>query len=198
VGCGFGETLRVLATNGRQCSGLEVSEQLVEQAGAADGPVDFICGSGVHFDFADEPFDAIFSVDFLEHLHPDDMVSHMKSVWRSLVPKGCYVAMTPHAAVGPHDISKYFDRTPTGFHLREYSYASLADAGRAAGFQCAGSPWFPFRRYQPDGPPPRLAPVTWKVFLERLTGRLPRGALKRSLFKAAALYTVCIVFTRPA
>jgi hypothetical protein len=55
------------------------------------------------------------------------------------VPGGRYVCVTPNRLNGPHDISKYFDRVPAGFHLKEYTVTELARLMRATGFSDVAS-----------------------------------------------------------
>ena len=43
--------------------------------------------------------------------------------------------MTPHRFTGPHDISKYFDKVATGFHLKEYTYKELYYLFKSVGFR---------------------------------------------------------------
>jgi hypothetical protein len=50
-------------------------------------------------------------------------------------PGGMYVCITPNRLFGPHDVSKYFDRTASGFHLKEYTLSELKPLFQAAGFQ---------------------------------------------------------------
>jgi SAM-dependent methyltransferase len=98
---------------------------------------------GVHLDRFEPPgsFDAVISNQLVEHLHPDDLTTHLRSVRALLRPGGRFAFATPHAYTGPHDISRVFnlDR-PEGMHLREYTYAELASALAEAGFSHNASP----------------------------------------------------------
>ena len=80
-----------------------------------------------------------YSNQLMEHLHPDDALIQLRNVWLALVPGGQYVCVTPNRLNGPHDISKYFDRVPTGFHLKEYTVTELARLMRATGFSHVAS-----------------------------------------------------------
>ena len=46
--------------------------------------------------------------------------SDARSDDRLLTSTGLYICVTPHAVTGPHDVSRYFDEVPRGFHMREY------------------------------------------------------------------------------
>jgi SAM-dependent methyltransferase len=82
-----------------------------------------------------ESADLVFSEQFVEHLHPEDAMHHFALVRRLLRPGGRYILRTPERWTGPHDVSRWFSDTPQGFHLREWSYAELADLGRDLGFR---------------------------------------------------------------
>jgi SAM-dependent methyltransferase len=196
VGCGYGATLASLAADGRTLAGIELSPQLVGEARRRAPGIEFLCRSAVRFDPPGEPFDAAYSIDFLEHVHPDDAPAHFASVHRCLADRGCYLVMTPHAATGPHDISKFFDRTPTGFHLKEYRYAEVVRLGRAAGFRRFRSPALPFRCGGGADVGLARVPAAWKVAIEVLLGPLPRSRLKTLLFNALALQTVCVLLEK--
>jgi SAM-dependent methyltransferase len=75
-----------------------------------------------------------FSNQLMEHLHPDDAVSQLRALAAALAPGGRYVCITPNALSGPHDVSRYFDDVPTGFHLREYTNRELRALLHGAGF----------------------------------------------------------------
>jgi SAM-dependent methyltransferase len=79
-----------------------------------------------------------YSNMLVEHLHPDDCVRHLQEVHRVLAPGGVYVCRTPHRFAGPTDISGYFDREATGFHMKEYSFREVNRLFRAAGFGSVG------------------------------------------------------------
>lgn len=77
----------------------------------------------------------VYSHQFIEHLHPDDAVEHIRNVYEILAPGGVYICLTPNRLNGPHDISKYFDTIATGLHLKEYNTAELTDIFSMAGFR---------------------------------------------------------------
>ena len=75
-----------------------------------------------------------YSNQLMEHLHPDDAVEQLVQIHRALNPGGCYICTTPNRLNGPHDISKFFDQTAKGFHMKEYTFCELDAAFRRAGF----------------------------------------------------------------
>jgi ubiquinone/menaquinone biosynthesis C-methylase UbiE len=83
----------------------------------------------------DDSVDFVYSNQLMEHLHPDDAREQLREIRRILKRGGRYFCITPNANSGPHDISMFFDSQATGFHLKEYSYGSLAHEMRMAGFE---------------------------------------------------------------
>ncbi|NUL82701.1 MAG: methyltransferase domain-containing protein [Armatimonadetes bacterium] len=75
-----------------------------------------------------------YSNQLIEHLHVEDAKDHLKQVCDALAPGGQYVCITPNGISGPYDVSMYFDETPTGFHMKEYSMTELGRMMRQAGF----------------------------------------------------------------
>jgi len=79
--------------------------------------------------------DIAYSDQLMEHLHPDDAAEQLANIYHALKPGGVYLCITPNRWSGPHDISRYFDETATGFHLQEYTVSELAGMLRDAGFR---------------------------------------------------------------
>lgn len=75
-----------------------------------------------------------FSNQLIEHLHPEDAREQTANVLNALKPGGAYICLTPNRLAGPHDISRYFDETATGLHLKEYTTSDLTDHFRQIGF----------------------------------------------------------------
>jgi len=116
--------------------------------------------------------DLAFSSHFVEHLHPEDLATHLAEVARLLAPRGAYVCVTPNRVYGPHDISRYFDDEATGLHLSELTHRELARAMRAAGLGHV-------RGLRGVGVAPRevgLGPTSW---LERLLTSCPAPLRRR-------------------
>jgi hypothetical protein len=70
----------------------------------------------------------------MEHLHPDDSVRQLRNVFRALKRGGTYLCITPNRLSGPHDVSREFDATATGLHLKEYTVTELDALFREVGF----------------------------------------------------------------
>ncbi len=85
--------------------------------------------------------DLAFSDQMIEHLHPDDVEPHFRLALRLLRAGGVYVLRTPHAFLGPHDVSRYFSRTPRGFHLKEWTFHELASLLLRSGYARVNAYW---------------------------------------------------------
>lgn len=75
-----------------------------------------------------------YSNHLMEHLHPDDAIDQVRNIYDALAIGGRYVCITPNRLNGPHDISQYFDKVASGFHLKEYTVTELVNIFRATGF----------------------------------------------------------------
>lgn len=95
----------------------------------------FIASDGVNIPLRASVVDFAYSNQVLEHLHPDDVRDHLRSIHAALVPGGRLMCITPNRLSGPWDISRNFDDESTGLHLREYTISEVADLLRATGFR---------------------------------------------------------------
>lgn len=89
---------------------------------------------GYDLTMEDNSVDVVFSYQFLEHLHPDDVDHHFDVVTRVLKPGGVYVFDTPHLYSGPHDISAEFSKELDCFHFQEWTFRTLARSLEKRGF----------------------------------------------------------------
>jgi len=117
----------------RSVIGVDISDQ---SAGIPPAPDNFRLRiyDGFSLDLQDACADVVFSDQFIEHLHPEDVDPHFRLVHRLLKAGGSYIFRTPHAFHGPFDISAHFSDVAEGFHLKEWTYRELRRALRAAGF----------------------------------------------------------------
>jgi SAM-dependent methyltransferase len=113
-----------------------------------------------------------YSNQLMEHLHPDDAVEQLRSIYAALAPGGKYICVTPSRLAGPHDVSCCFDDVATGFHLKEYTTRELDNLFKDAGFtetcMYLTTQWFIV-----------LLPVRIAIVLERVLEMLPRPLQKR-------------------
>jgi SAM-dependent methyltransferase len=135
IGSGDGGLARYLTDNGRPCVATEVT---LERGDRKLDSVVWHQSDGIHltkFEQA-ETYDAVVSTQVIEHFHPDDVEEHFRGAFRLLRRGGQYVFATPHAFLGPADLSRIFpllDR-PRFMHLKEYTHRELGDIARRAGF----------------------------------------------------------------
>jgi SAM-dependent methyltransferase len=134
IGAGDLALTRRVAERVARVYAVEVSAEIVRGADAPSN-VQVVLSDGVGVPVPPASVHIAYSNQVMEHLHPDDAVEQLANIATALVPGGRYIVMTPHRLSGPHDVSKHFDETATGFHLREYTARELRPMLRAAGFR---------------------------------------------------------------
>ena len=88
---------------------------------------------GYHLDVPAASVDILFSYQFLEHLHPDDVSLHFDMAARLLKPGGIYVFDTPHRFSGPHDIAGHFGTKLECLHMQEWTSRELRQVAARSG-----------------------------------------------------------------
>lgn len=133
---------------------LDVSETITKQKVLPQN-FELIISDGTNIPVPHEMITIAYSNQLMEHLHPDDALKQLKNIYNALAKDGIYICCTPNRLDGPHDISEYFDRVATGFHLKEYTITELSELFYKVGFSqmkiyknCKGIliafPLFPF------------------------------------------------------
>ena len=112
---------------------VDVSAETVA-AGSPSPRVRMVLTDGTALPLPDASIDVAFSDQLMEHLHPDDAATQLRSIARVVAPGGWYVLSTPSRLSGPHDVSGAYDEVATGLHLHEYTSAELTALLRSAGF----------------------------------------------------------------
>jgi SAM-dependent methyltransferase len=112
-----------------------------------------------------------YSNHVIEHLHPDDAIKQLKNIYNTLVSGGVYICITPNRLTGPHDISKYFDKVASGFHLKEYTTFELCSLFKKVGFARA-------RVFIKIKGKFISIPRVISIFLEKLIEKLPHESRK--------------------
>jgi SAM-dependent methyltransferase len=112
---------------------IDVSEE-ISRLGYTPENFQLILSDGSNIPLDKNSVTVAFSSHLMEHLHPDDAIDQLRNIYNTLAPGGTYICVTPNRLAGPHDISKYFDRTATGFHLKEYTFTELQNMFRETGF----------------------------------------------------------------
>lgn len=120
-----------------QVVGVDISDQSDPDETFPDN-FELVVYDGYHLDtIPDASVDIIFSYQFLEHLHPDDVPLHFDLVHRLLKPGGLYILDAPHCFSGPHDISRLFGGKLDCFHFQEWTISGLKKNLRDHGFEQA-------------------------------------------------------------
>lgn len=128
----------------RKVIGVDISDQRAEAETKPDN-LELIVYDGYDLNLPDGSADVLFSYQFLEHLHPDDVDAHFKLARRLLKPGGVYVFDTPHRFSGPHDVSRHFGNSLQCFHFQEWTYREMRQLLLRHGFAQAAM----YRRGKP-------------------------------------------------
>ena len=117
----------------RQVYAVDVSSEITK---GLTPPSNFhlILSDGSAISVPQNSIDVAYSNQLMEHLHPDDAFVQLQNIYKALAPGGNYVCITPNRLNGPHDISRFFDKVATGFHLKEYTSRELSELFREVGF----------------------------------------------------------------
>lgn len=118
----------------KQAYAIEISE-IIAKGKERPKNFDLIFSNGCSIPLEGKSVNIVYSNQLMEHLHPDDAIEQLKNIFTVLVPGGIYICFTPNRLNGPHDISKFFDDTATGLHLKEYSNTELEKILKKAGFR---------------------------------------------------------------
>lgn len=115
---------------------VDVSETITR---SSNTPSNFtlLLSKGADIPVPDGRITLAYSNQLMEHLHPDDALDQLADIHRSLAVGGTYICVTPNRLTGPHDVSKYFEDTASGFHLKEYTSRELIKIFERAGFRSA-------------------------------------------------------------
>jgi SAM-dependent methyltransferase len=117
----------------KQVYAVDVSDEITK---ASKIPKNFklILSDGCSIPVPANSINVAYSNQLMEHLHPDDALEQLRHIYNVLVPGGTYICVTPNRLYGPADVSKYFDVTATGFHLKEYTTFELSNLFKQVGF----------------------------------------------------------------
>jgi SAM-dependent methyltransferase len=123
-----------LAERVHQVYALDVSETISRESRV---PANFrlILSDGVSVPVPPGSVTVAYSNQLMEHLHPEDAAEQLANIVNGIATGGVYVCVTPNLLTGPHDVSRSFDDTATGFHLKEYTNTELRRIFRNAGFR---------------------------------------------------------------
>lgn len=130
IGCGQGELVRLLAADGFDAEGIDVSPEQVAIAHA--GGLDRVRHGDYREALADRSgrFAAITATDLLEHLTKDEVLGTLSLVASALAPDGVFIARVPNAVSPLGGYIQYGDFT----HESSYTAGSVSQLAAAAGF----------------------------------------------------------------
>lgn len=143
IGGGAGNSSKRIGNKGFFVTSIDLSEQRIGYArqNCRKSNVSFQVGDAVNLDFPHETFDAVYSHQMIEHLHPDDVPLHIKGVYDILKKGGYYYFTTPNGLWGPTDVSRVFGcKKACGMHLKEYSYSEIIKILHDSGFNDLNAP----------------------------------------------------------
>lgn len=114
---------------------LEISQTYAMQENKLPSNMEIIIFDGFNFPFEANSIDFVYSNQLIEHLHPDDSIEQLKSIFNCLKKGGRHMIITPNRLLGPGDISGHFGDEPIGFHLKEYTDLELRSILKSVGFK---------------------------------------------------------------
>lgn len=94
IGTGTGRLLAALRTRGVDATGVELRQDLIDEARRFFGPLPIQRVTGTALPFGDASFDVALSFDVFEHIPDTD--AHLAEVHRVLGPGGAYLIQTPN------------------------------------------------------------------------------------------------------
>lgn len=133
VGCGDCSLAFKIANYVKKIYAIDVSYEITANNLQPDN-FQLIISDGCNIPVESSSIDVAYSNDLMEHLHPEDALEQLRNIYNILRIGGVYLCHTPNRLSGPHDVSKYFDRVATGFHLKEYTVEELVDICKTVGF----------------------------------------------------------------
>ncbi len=187
IGSGKAHLLKYLVSQGYDCVATEITRERGEKHAAGVGDLKWHVTDGVNLAKFESPssYDVVISTNVVEHLHPDDILDHLRNVREILRPGGYYIFATPHVGVGPSDVSRVygFDRAVC-MHLKEYNFIELGALLTYAGFRSPKAILFRQRPFK-VGPLPSGWFFKYCCMWDRVTRRMNLSPKNERLFRSA-------------
>jgi 2-polyprenyl-3-methyl-5-hydroxy-6-metoxy-1,4-benzoquinol methylase len=143
IGGGAGNCAKTVSEKGFSLTCIDISEERVAEAkkNNQNSNIAFRVGDATNLQLLNDSFDIVDSHEMIEHLHPDDVLYHLKEVYKILKEGGFYYFTTPNGLWGPQDVSRVFEcKKAYGMHLKEYSYSEISPLLQDSGFTTVQSP----------------------------------------------------------
>lgn len=176
VGFSSGVLLKQIARHGYQVGGLEVVEELRQQAKnklAAEHHSRLLVGDFCKLDLTEHVgrYSLVYWNDVFEHIPVDEIVDYVKVIHSLLAPGGKLVTITPNWHMRPSDVTDVFKpprSEAVGFHLKEYTSREVCHVVTQAGFASVETPTFISRNKIYLGGGPQLTKIknTFEPLLE--------------------------------
>lgn len=94
LGCGEGTRLKLMESDGRKLTGIDISANAIKKAKSKNSKINFISGNIEKFSFKDNQFDLVYSAFVFEHLDRPEKV--IKEAVRVLETGGTLVIIAPN------------------------------------------------------------------------------------------------------
>lgn len=133
VGPGDCELAKTVAEKVARVLAVDVSDEITRKR-ELPANLQLVISDGSSIPVPPDSVNVAYSNQLMEHLHPDDALEQLRHLHTALKSGGVYICITPSRLTGPHDISCFFDREATGFHLKEYTVGDLAALFHEVGF----------------------------------------------------------------
>ena len=148
VGCGAGELVRWLRTQGAEPVGVECGEVMRAMALEADpdNTLDYVNAVGQDLPFDDGTFDVVTFIFSLHHVPADEMVNALTEAHRVLRPGGVAYVAEPVAEGPGHAVSRLVDDET---EVRAHAQRALDEADQI-GFDRAPQGTYGTRRVYAD------------------------------------------------
>ena len=150
VGFSSGVLLDCVSKQGFEVGGVEVVEDLVNQAKrklSAEHHPRLLHGDFRKLDLGDHlgRYSLVYWNDVFEHIPQDEILDYLRVIYSLLCDGGQLVTITPNWHMRPSDVTNYFSPPRTeavGFHLKEYTAGEVCGLVREAGFRSVRTPSF--------------------------------------------------------
>jgi SAM-dependent methyltransferase len=193
IGSGKGELISYLAGCGFECKATEITRERGSKWASTHPNLTWGISDGIHLDRFEPAdfYDVAISNQVVEHMHPDDLLDHFRGVYTILKNGGVYIFSTPHASIGPSDISRVFQQNkPMGMHLKEYTYFETTNLLELAGFKKIYAPLRLPKKIRKLfaihlNAKPSTAYLTYLCALEKLISTLPTQTTRRKATKVS-------------
>ncbi len=154
VGFSAGVLLEQVALVGYEVGGLEVVEELRQQAMSKldeEHHGRLLVGDFCKLDLSEHVgrYSVVYWNDVFEHIPTDEIVDYVRVIHSLLAPGGKLVTITPNWHMRPSDVTDVFKpprSEAVGFHLKEYTSREVCAVVREAGFSSVETPTYISRK----------------------------------------------------